>query len=84
MTPAPTDVPCAKEMSILHRAVLALTAASALLPTYWPTMMESAVLYICWSRLPKINGMEKSRMRFQMLPSIIRLILAVSAAVSSF
>ena len=48
------------------------TAASALLPTKLPTMMESAVLYSCCSMLPRISGTENSRMLFQMLPSVIK------------
>jgi len=43
-----------------------------LLPTKLPTMMLSAVLYICCSRLPKISGRANSSRLFTMLPSVIR------------
>ena len=70
-------------MKMFIRDVLALTAARALLPTDCPTMMESAVLYICWSRLPKISGMENRSSCFHIVPSIIRFVLAASASRSA-
>lgn len=36
-----------------------LTAASALLPRKFPTIRESAVLYNCWNRFPRNNGIAK-------------------------
>ena len=49
------------------------TAASAFAPTKLPTMMLSAVLYSCCSRLPKISGRANSSRLLTMLPSVIRL-----------
>ena len=46
-TPAPTAAPCAKAIIKFISAVPEPTAANPLLPTKLPTMIESAVLYIC-------------------------------------
>ena len=70
-TPAPTAMPWLNPMSRKMGEPLEPPAASALLPTKLPTMMLSAVLYSCCSMLPRISGTEKSRMLFQMLPSVI-------------
>ena len=48
------------------------TAARALLPKNRPTTMESTVLYSCWSRFPRIRGIEKINNCFQMEPEVIR------------
>ena len=44
-----------------------LTAASALLPRKFPTIRESAVLYNCWNRFPRNNGIAK-KMIFWEIP----------------
>ena len=46
-TPAPTPAPSATQMNTLVNAAHTPTAASAEEPTNWPTIIESAILYIC-------------------------------------
>lgn len=48
-----------------------LTAASALLPRKFPTIRESAVLYNCWNRFPRNNGIAKKMIFWEILPSVI-------------
>ena len=84
MTPAPTEAPWLKAMSRLISDVLALTAARALLPTDCPTMMESAVLYICWKKVPSRMGKKKYRSCFQITPSVMPLTAAISLFSSIF
>ena len=48
------------------------TAARASTPRYWPTMMVSTVLYICWKKLPSRMGKKKKSSCFQITPSVMR------------
>ena len=57
-TPAPVAKPVNTPMSVLMMLVVEPTAASACLPTKFPTTMLSTVLYICWNRYPSRRGME--------------------------
>ena len=54
------------------------TAASAFTPTYLPTIMESAILYICWKRFPKSIGTAKPSIALIGLPLVKSLIIAAS------
>ena len=54
-----------------------MTAASALLPRKFPTISESAVLYNCWKRLPRNSGIANRIIFFEMLPSVILVLLSV-------
>ena len=47
------------------------TAARAVSPMYWPTMMESTVLYSCWVKLPISSGTEKRARTFSGLPTVM-------------
>ena len=44
-------------------------------------MMESAVLYSCWSRLPKISGTANNSRFLKMLPSVISRVFLRGAVV---
>ena len=55
---APVDTPINSTSSRFRIGPEVPTAARAASPTYWPTMMESTVLYSCWARLPISSGME--------------------------
>ena len=80
-TPAPTATPWLKPMSRKMGEPLEPTAARALLPRKLPTMMESAVLYSCWSRLPKISGTANNSRFLKMLPSVISRVFLRGAVV---
>ena len=56
MTPAPMAVPLKKPTNKKVRLPVEVTAAKASLPKKLPTIKESAILYICWNKLPKNNG----------------------------
>ena len=58
-TPAPMAMPLIKPTIRKIRFPDELTAASALLPRKFPTIRESAVLYNCWNRFPRNNGIAK-------------------------
>ena len=66
--PAPVATPTNSASSRFRIGEALPTAASALSPTYMPTMTESAVLYICCARLPISIGRENSRIRRQGAP----------------
>ena len=69
--PAPVEMPMNSSSRRLRIGPLAPTAASALSPTYWPTMIESAVLYICCARLPISSGTEKTIRLLSGLPTVM-------------
>lgn len=56
-----------------------LTAASALLPRKFPTMRESAVLYNCWNRFPRNDGIAKKMIFWEILPSVILRLFFIAA-----
>ena len=78
-TPAPVAKPLKKPMSILITGPTLPTAASASLPTKFPTTTLSTVLYSCWQRLPKKTGTAKLTMRFQMEPVVISVLRLMAA-----
>ena len=67
----PIVKPWMKPISKKIRFPEELTAASAELPKKFPTISESAVLYICWNRLPKKIGIAKYTIFFLYEPSVI-------------
>ena len=72
ITPAPTDAPWLNAISRLTIEPVEPTAARASLPTQFPTIIESTVLYNCCKRLPSISGTENISSFFQIEPSVIR------------
>ncbi len=69
--PAPVDIPTNKTNSKLSTGEALPTAASALSPTYFPTTMESTVLYNCWAMLPISMGIANKVIFFQGTPSVM-------------
>ena len=51
-TEKPLVIPVAKPMTRKLMAPVAPTPASSFTPTSRPTITASAMLYICWNRLP--------------------------------
>ena len=76
-TPAPIAIPLIKPTIRKIRLPEELTAASALLPRKFPTISESAVLYNCWNRLPRNSGIANRIIFFEILPSVILVLLSV-------
>jgi len=56
---------------LMRLPVVPPTAASASLPTYLPTIMASAVLYICWKKEPSRMGKKKISSCFQITPWVM-------------
>ena len=64
-TEKPLVIPVAKPMTRKLMAPVAPTPASSFTPTRRPTITASAMLYICWNRLPIKRGIENRKMAFQ-------------------
>lgn len=60
-------------MTLISVPVTPPTAASACLPTNWPTITASAVLYSCWKNVPSRMGKKNTSSCFQMTPSVMGL-----------
>ena len=71
--PAPVEMPTNSASSKLRMGMALPTADNASSPTYWPTTIESAVLYSCCAKFPSSIGMENSKIRFQGRPTVISL-----------
>ena len=69
--PAPVAMPMNRTSSRFRIGPAVPTAASAVSPIYWPTMMESTVLYSCWAKLPISSGIEKRARTVSGRPTVI-------------
>ena len=69
--PAPVEMPMNSSSIRFRIGPAAPTAASALSPTYLPTMIESTVLYICCARLPISSGIENAARFISGLPTVM-------------
>ena len=69
---APDEIPTNRLTNrLMSTPVEPPTAASACLPTKFPTTMASAVLYSCWKKVPSKMGKKKASSCFQMTPSVM-------------
>ena len=73
--PQPWVRPEAKPITRYTVLPVAPTAARASSPKNCPTMIVSAMLYICWNRVPSKTGTEKKKMVLVGLPTVISFVL---------
>ncbi len=83
-TPAPTKIPWKSPTKRNVKGPQEVMAASASLPTKFPTTRESVVLYSCWNKFPMKIGKAKERIFLCIDPIVINLVFRfiVSCTVS--